>query len=474
MKKQLNISAILFQLLVLITLSSCSTENKHLNQPNIVLINIDDMGWNDISFMGSEYYNTPHIDALADQSLVFTQGYAASANCAPSRASIHSGKWTTRHQIYTVANSDRGKSSDRKLIPIKNTTVLDKKFTTLSQKLKQQGYITCHSGKWHISDDPLEYGFDVNIAGGPQGAPGSYYPPFGNNSKQIKVEKGKSEYLTDLIMENTLLFLDDVKGPFFLNYSPYAVHTPIHPVDSLLYKYENKPPYKGQKNPRYATMIENLDRNIGLLVDKLKKRKLFDNTFIIFTSDNGGYFGKITMQKPLRAGKGSYYEGGIRVPFFFLWKDKISPGKDTQTPISHLDIFPTLMDLVGDHSMEKELDGHSLLPLTTKNTSLKERSFFWHFPIYLQGYDIKYNENRDSLFRTRPGSVIRKGDWKLHYYFEDKDVEVFNLKEDIGERNNLAEVNKAKKQELLDELKYWWNKTDAPIPTEANPLYQAR
>ena len=474
MKKQLNISAILFQLLALITLSSCSTDNKHLNQPNIVLINIDDMGWNDISFMGSEYYNTPHIDALADQSLVFTQGYAASANCAPSRASIHSGKWTTRHQIYTVANSDRGKSSDRKLIPIKNTTVLDKKFTTLSQKLKQQGYITCHSGKWHISDDPLEYGFDVNIAGGPQGAPGSYYPPFGNNSKQIKVEKGKSEYLTDLIMENTLLFLDDVKGPFFLNYSPYAFHTPIHPVDSLLYKYENKPPYKGQKNPRYATMIENLDRNIGLLVDKLKKRKLFDNTFIIFTSDNGGYFGKITMQKPLRAGKGSYYEGGIRVPFFFLWKDKISPGKDTQTPISHLDIFPTLMDLVGDHSMEKELDGHSLLPLTTKNTSLKERSFFWHFPIYLQGYDIKYNENRDSLFRTRPGSVIRKGDWKLHYYFEDKDVEVFNLKEDIGERNNLAEVNKAKKQELLDELKYWWNKTDAPIPTEANPLYQAR
>ena len=474
MKKQLNISAILFQLLVLITLSSCSTENKHLNQPNIVLINIDDMGWNDISFMGSEYYNTPHIDALADQGLVFTQGYAASANCAPSRASIHSGKWTTRHQIYTVANSDRGKSSDRKLIPIKNTTVLDKKFTTLSQKLKQQGYITCHSGKWHISDDPLEYGFDVNIAGGPQGAPGSYYPPFGNNSKQIKVEKGKSEYLTDLIMENTLLFLDDVKGPFFLNYSPYAVHTPIHPVDSLLYKYENKPPYKGQKNPRYATMIENLDRNIGLLVDKLKKRKLFDNTFIIFTSDNGGYFGKITMQKPLRAGKGSYYEGGIRVPFFFLWKDKISPGKDTQTPISHLDIFPTLMDLVGDHSMEKELDGHSLLPLTTKNTSLKERSFFWHFPIYLQGYDIKYNENRDSLFRTRPGSVIRKGDWKLHYYFEDKDVEVFNLKEDIGERNNLAEVNKAKKQELLDELKYWWKKTDAPIPTEVNPLYQAR
>ena len=230
-------------------LFSCGSDDKHLNPPNIVLINIDDMGWNDVSFMGSEYYDTPHIDALADQGLVFTQGYAASANCAPSRASIHSGKWTTRHQIYTVANSDRGKASDRKLIPINNTRVLDKKFTTLSQKLKQKGYTTCHSGKWHLSNDPLEYGFDVNIAGGPQGAPGSYYLPFGNKKKQIKVENGKSEYLTDLIMEKTLLFLDDVNGPFFLNYSPYAVHTPIDPVDSLLYKYENKPPYKGQKNP---------------------------------------------------------------------------------------------------------------------------------------------------------------------------------------------------------------------------------
>ena len=452
--------------------SSCSLSDERQTKPNIILINIDDMGWNDVSFMGSKYYDTPHIDALADQGLVFTQGYAAASNCAPSRASIHSGKWTTRHQIYTVSNSDRGKASDRKLIPIKNTTVLDKKFITLSQKLKQQGYTTCHSGKWHLSNDPLGYGFDVNIAGGPQGAPGSYYLPFGNKKNQVKIEKGKSEYLTDLIMEKTLLFLDEVNAPFFLNYSPYAVHTPIHPIDSLLYKYENKPPYKGQKNPEYASMVENLDRNIGLLVDLLKKRDLFDNSFIVFTSDNGGYYGKITMQKPLRAGKGSYYEGGIRVPFFFLWKGKISPGKDTQTPISHLDIFPTLMELTGDDSMGKKLDGHSLLPLITEKQISMERSFFWHFPIYLQGYDIKDNENRDSLFRTRPGSVIRKGDWKLHYYFEDKDAELYNLKDDIGERNNLAEINLNKKQELFDELNAWWDETDAPIPTAINPLYE--
>ena len=246
MKKNLNILAILVPLSLLVSLFSC-TADKGLNLPNIILINIDDMGWNDVSFMGSEYYYTPHIDALASQGLVFTQGYAAASNCAPSRASIHSGKWSTRHQIYTVANSDRGRASDRKLIPIKNTTVLDQKFITLSQRLKKQGYTTCHSGKWHLSDDPLEYGFDFNIAGGKQGAPGSYYLPFGNKKNQIKIEKGKSEYLTDLIMEKTLLFLDDVNGPFFLNYSPYAVHTPIHPVDSLLYKYKNKPPIKVKK-----------------------------------------------------------------------------------------------------------------------------------------------------------------------------------------------------------------------------------
>ncbi|MGB2137186.1 MAG: sulfatase-like hydrolase/transferase, partial [Flavobacteriaceae bacterium] len=257
-------------------------------------------------------------------------------------------------------------------------------------------------------------------------------------------------------------------------YSPYAVHTPIHPVDSLLYKYENKPPYKGQKNPKYATMVENLDRNIGLLVNKLKARKFFENTFIIFTSDNGGYYGKITMQKPLRAGKGSYYEGGVRVPFFFMWKNKISPGKNTQTPISHLDIFPTLMHLTGDDSMKNDLDGHSLLPLLAQNQVVDERSFFWHFPIYLQGYDIKDNENRDSLFRTRPGSLIRKGDWKLHYYFEDHGIELYNLKDDIGERNNLAEIQVDKREELTDELKAWWEKTDAPIPTAINPLYAPR
>ena len=199
----------------------------------------------------------------------------------------------------------------------------------------------------------------------------------------------------------------------------------------------------------------------------------FDNTFIVFTSDNGGYYGKITMQKPLRAGKGSYYEGGIRIPFFIIWKDKVTVGKITQTPISHLDIFPTIMELSGDHSIDKELDGKSLLPMITEGQQMAERSFFWHFPIYLQGYNVLFNENRDSLFRTRPGSLIRKGDWKLHYYFEDHEIELYNLKEDIGERNNLAEIKVDKTKELIDELESWWEFTQAPIPTTLNPLYES-
>ena len=464
--------SLFFLTVFLIFISSCNKQNK-TDQPNIILINIDDMGWNDVSFMGSTYYDTPNIDALAKQGMVFTQGYAPAANCAPSRASINTGKWTTRHQIYTVSNSDRGEARDRKLIPIKNTTILDPKFTTISQKLKEYGYTTCHSGKWHLSETPLDYGFDINIAGGHRGGPGSYYPPYGKKRQnRVAIDSDQGKYLTDIIMEKTLSFIDKADQPFFLHYTPYAVHTPIHKVDSLMSKYVDKKPYKGQKNPEYATMIDNLDRNIGDLINKLKEKKSFDNSLIIFTSDNGGYYGKITMQKPLRAGKGSYYEGGIRVPFFFYWKGKIKSGINNKTPISQLDVFPTIMDAIGDDSHKNEFDGLSLIQLLKNGKEISERPLFWHFPIYLQGYNIKDNENRDSLFRTRPGSVIRKGDWKLHYYFEDKGIELYDLSKDIGERNNLAKFNITKTRELMSELENWWKKTNAPIPTMLNPDYE--
>ena len=460
-----NIMKYAFLLSLLICCSCTASSQK--NKPNIVLINVDDLGWRDVGYMGSQYYETPNIDYLASLGMVFTNGYAASANCAPSRASLMTGKWTPRHGIYTVNSSERGASKHRKLIPIKNTITLSKTFENIPKKLSQNGYITCHAGKWHLSKDPLAYGFKLNIGGGHNGYPASYYPPY----KNVNIDGAKDQYLTDLIMEKTLKFIDTVRSPFFLNYAPYAVHTPINPVKDLLGKYKEKSPSNGQNNPEYATMIENLDRNIGLLISKLKKTKVFNNTLIVFTSDNGGLYG-ITKQHPLRAGKGSYYEGGIREPFFFVLNDKIRANSKSDIPISNIDLFPTILAYAEINRKQLVLDGISLKPLLEEKVKKMDRPLFWHFPIYLQAYNVHGNENRDSLFRTRPGSVVRYGNWKLHYYFENNEVELYDLSEDIGERQNLAERLPVKTEEMLDHLKNWWSETNAPIPTNINPEYE--
>lgn len=452
-------------LLILGVSCSSSDSSNQIRKPNVILINVDDMGWRDLGYMGSTYYETPNIDKLSKLGMQFSNGYASAANCAPSRASLMTGKWTTSHGIYTVGTSQRGESKHRKLIPTENTTTLSKAHIVVPEVLKKEGYFTIHAGKWHLSNNPLDYGFEINIAGGHNGHPKSYYPPYGN------IEMDGDKILTDMIMEKTLQVLDTVTKPFFLNYAPYAVHTPIQPIPGLLSKYENKQASKGQDNAAYATMIENLDRNIGLLIATLKRRNLFENTLIIFTSDNGGLFG-ITKQHPLRAGKGSYYEGGIREPFFFVWKDKIEPNTKSDIPITNLDILPTILACAGINDAKFDLDGTSLRPIVEGSILELSRPLFWHFPVYLQAYNVHANENRDSLFRTRPGSVIRYGNWKLHYYFEDNDVELYNLEEDIGERKNLSESESAKKEELLAYLERWWKDTKAPIPNELNPEYQ--
>lgn len=444
---------------------SCQRNDQPL-KPNIVLINIDDLGWRDFGFMGSEFYQTPNVDSLSKQGMVFTDGYACAANCAPSRACLMSGKWTPRHGIYTVGTSERGRSENRKLIPIENTITLAPEHTVFPEVLKDNGYLTCHVGKWHLSDNPLEYGFDVNIGGGHEGGPGGYLPPYDRNG--IKTD---DEYLTDILMRKTIEFVESSNSPFFLYYAPYAVHTPIQPVDSLLPKYENKPAWNGQNNIKYATMIDNLDRNIGLLISKLKEKKLFENTLFVLTSDNGGHF-KVTKQQPLRAGKGAYYEGGIREPFFFVWTNKIKPGTKNNMPISQLDLFPTLLEVAGVDLSKYEFDGNSILKTLVNDETLEDRPLFWHFPIYLQTNNVAGCEDRDTLFRTRPGSVIRYGDWKLHHYFEDNGIELYNLKEDIGERNDLSKENPEKAEELLNMLNDWRTKTNAPIPTELNPDYK--
>lgn len=454
--------------IVIILLGTFSCEKKPVHvRPNIVLIHVDDLGWKDVGFMGSGFYQTPHIDALSAQGMVFSNAYASASNCAPSRASLMTGRWTTRHGVYTVGTSERGKTKNRKLIPVANNTTLSENQKVISKVLQENGYTTCHSGKWHLSDDPLKFGFDLNIGGGHNGHPKSYSPPY----KNVQIAKGESSHLTDLVMEHTLKFIDTVKGSFFLNYAPYAVHTPIQSVDSLVSKYEGKSDSSGQNNVAYATMIDNLDRNIGLLIAKLKQQNLFDNTMIVFTSDNGGLFG-ITRQHPLRAGKGSYYEGGIRTPFFFVWKNRIQAGSKTEVPMTNLDIFPTFLHVAEIDQSRFALDGVDLIAVLENQEDGMMRPLFWHFPIYLEAYNQTNNENRDALFRTRPGSVIRYGDWKLHYYFENNEVELFNLKKDIGETTDLALSEPEKTKELLTLLQAWWKETDAPLPKSRNPFFE--
>jgi len=452
-------------ILLFLGINFCYAQHK---RPNIIIINIDDLGWRDVGFMGSRFYETPIIDQLASQGMIFTNAYAAASNCAPSRACLMSGLETPRHGIYTVGTSERGKSADRKLVPVKNIEVLSPRFKTLPQSLQENGYTTCMAGKWHLSNDPLLYGFDVNIGGAENGHPTSYFPPYGN----VKLTGLDNEHLTDLIMDKTIDFVNasEENKPFFLYYASYAVHTPIQKIDSLMYKFEGKEPWNGQSNKAYATMINNEDRNIGRLIDALKKKGLFENTFIIFTSDNGG-LNNVTFQHPLRAGKGSYFEGGIRVPTAIIWKGKVPAGKQSDLPITNLDFYPTLLQLAGV-TIAPKLDGKSLLDylLTQKDESvLAERALYWYFPIYLEGGN---KETNDPIFRTRPGEVIRKGDWKLHHYFEDNSLQLYNLKNDIGEKSNVAKDYPEITKDLLDLLTQRRKETKAPIVDQLNKEYK--
>lgn len=458
-------------IITLLGFLGCQTNQKSealtQTKPNIIIINIDDMGWGEPSYVGGDFYETPIIDALSKRGTVFTNAYAAAANCAPSRASLMTGKWTQRHGIFTVGSSERGKSKDRKLIPTVNRTNISKEFLLIPELLKKNGYHTIHAGKWHLSDNPLQNGFDTNIGGSHAGHPSSYHAPY----KNVAITAPEGERLTGVIMDRLIDSLENRDKPFFVNYAPYAVHTPIQPVDSLLEKYQTKEKINGRSNPKYATMIEDVDTNIGKLISYLKQKKQLENTAIIFTSDNGGLF-FVSNQHPLRSGKGSYYEGGIRVPFFIVWEGKIDKGNIDQTPVSHLDIYPTLLEIADiNPPVDLILDGKSLYPIPSKEEVFETRPLFWHFPVYLQAVTDE-NENRDPKFRTRPGSVVQYGKWKLHHYFEDNALELYNLEEDLGEKNNLTKVFPEKTEELLGLLEMWRADTRAPIPNKLNEEYQ--
>ncbi len=435
-------------------------------RPNIVLIVIDDLGWKDLGCMGSLFYETPHIDRLAEEGVVFTNAYAPAANCAPSRASYLTGQWTPRHGIYTVNSSERGESRTRKLIPVANKTVLDGEQRTIAEELREIGYVTAHVGKWHLGEDPKTKGFDVNVGGSVYGSPKSYFSPYQN---KYLADGPEGEYLTDRLTDEALRFLSQSKKkPFFLHLSYYAVHTPLQAKKGVAAKYEKKKASGRQNNPRYAAMVETVDQNIGRLLEKLENLGLDKNTLVVFTSDNGGVWRNTSME-PLRAGKGSYYEGGIRVPLVIRWLENIRGGRQSDVPVSGVDFYPTFLELArAPHGKYSVQDGVSLMSLLGEKSQIGERPLFWHFPIYLENGNP---ETRDPVFRTRPGSVMRIGDWKLHEYFEDNGIELYDLKNDIGETQNLSQKHPVLVRELHSKLLAWRNKVGAPVPSIHNPDY---
>ena len=358
--------------------------------------------------MGSEYYETPNIDKLAKNGMIFYQAYANTANCAPTRACLLSGQYTPRHGVYTVGKSDRGDAKDRRLIPTKNNLTVPLEKIMISEALKPAGYKCAAFGKWNVGNTPVKQGFDIEDEG--SGFQGHF--------------NYKGEYLADYLTDKAVGFIKEnnpekTGQPFFLYLSHYAVHTPIEAKDSLINKYKNKSADGCHNNPTYAAMIESVDQSVARVNQALEELGLSENTLVIFFSDNGGH-GTYTCQKPLRGGKGMFYEGGIREPMFAYWPGKIKPGSVSDVPVIGIDFYPTFLELAGaEKPNDYILDGVSIVPLLKGESSIGRDVFFWHFPAYLESYSGMKDESRDTLFRSRPVSVIRKGDWKLLQYHEE-------------------------------------------------------
>ncbi len=472
MPKKKTTKLILISIFLSFTLN-CKTKSA-INQkkPNIVFILIDDLGWKDLGYMGSKYYETPNIDRLAGQGMIFTNAYANAANCAPTRASLLCGQYSPRHGVFTVARPDRGESADRRLIPVDNSRKISPDKITIAEALKPAGYVSAAIGKWHVGNNAKEEGFDYSV-----------------NKYDINFDKGhfneEGDYLTDRFSNYAVDFITKNKdNPFFLYLAHDAVHTPIQAKEEITLKYKSKKVDGCHGHPKYAAMIEGVDNSVGRINKVLEDLGLSENTILIFFSDNGGH-GTYTCQKPLRGGKGMFYEGGIRVPMFVYWPNKIESGGTCDDPVISTDFYTTFLELAGARYPDNYLlDGESIVPLFSKDNSIDREAIYWHFPAYLQSYEGLRLDSRDTTFRTRPVSVIRKGDWKLLMFHEEwildggrekmetnNAIELYNLKNDLSERSNLVKTEPKKRDELLDQLIDWQNVINAPMPTEANLDY---
>lgn len=455
-------------------------------RPNILFILVDDLGYMDIGANNPDtFYETPNIDRLAAEGMRFTDGYAANPVCSPTRYSIMTGKYPSRVDATNYFSGRRG--GRYKPAPLHDNMPLAE--VTLAEALRQAGYRTFFAGKWHLGPTeefwPENQGFDVNKGGWKHGGPwlgGKYFSPYGNP----RLPDGpKGEHLPIRLANETMKFIAENRDVPFLAYlSFYSVHTPLLTTPELKAKYEAKAKRLGlngqvefadeeqvwpgakqrqvrtlQKHVVYAGMMEAMDTAVGMVLDKLRQLGLADNTVVCFMSDNGGLStseGSPTSNLPLRGGKGWIYEGGIREPYLIKWPGVTKPGSVNNAPVCSIDFYPTLLDIAGVQ-LDHAVDGISLVPTLKGGTAPQRDALFWHYPHY---------SNQGGF----PGGAVRMGDWKLVERYEDGRAHLYNLSNDIGERQDLADAHPNRVRQMRRRLHTWYREVDAKFlqPKEGN------
>ena len=467
----------------ILTLVLCAA--AHAAKPNIIFIMADDLGWTDTAAYGSKYYETPHIDRLAAQGTKLLSHHHCQ-NCTPTRAALMSGQYGARTGVYTVGGIGRFDWATRPLRPVENVTELPLDRDIIAKQLKAGGYATGMFGKWHIGENGEHYpgkrGFDEAIT-----SAGVHF----NFKTNPKTDYPEGTYLADYLTDRAVDFITRHKDePFFLYLPHFGVHSPHQAKADLIAKFKPKPGVGGHNSAIYAAMIASVDESVGRVMKTLDDLKLAENTVLIFTSDNGGVGGYdrpnglirdpgmegkakkkkggdedgggITDNTPLRSGKGSLYEGGTREPFIVRWPGVTKPGTTCEVPTAHVDVFPTMLEISGAPKPRQVLDGESLAKLfRDPSAKLQRDAIFQHFPGYLG--------SGPGLWRTTPVSLIHAGDWKLLEFLEDGKLELYNLRNDIGETKNLATEMPDKAKELHARLVAWRAEVKAPMPTPNTP-----
>jgi arylsulfatase A len=469
-----------FSMVSLVILFCVPLRDANAKLPNIVVILADDLGWADLGCYGADLHETPHIDQLAGESVRFSNAYAMPV-CSPTRASLMTGRHAARLQITIWSEGSLSGPKNRRLLQAHSNHDLPHSESTLALYMQDAGYLTALVGKWHLGDAnhyPETHGFDINIGGTHWGAPQTFWWPyrgagrFGGEYRYVPhLEFGQpGEYLTDRLTNEALDVIDRVSDkPFLLYLAHHAPHTPIEAKEENVRFFESKRrPEMRHQNAVYAAMIKSFDESVGRVLAKLKEKNIEQDTIVVLASDNGGFIGidnragqtiPVTSNFPLRSGKGSCYEGGIRVPLIIRWPGVAKPGVSSDEPVVVMDLLPTLLRAAGVAiPNDVTIDGMDLRPLIEDpKAKLARDALFFHYPHYYT--------------TTSPVSAARIGDWKLLEYFEDNHVELYNLKDDLSEANDLAGKLPEKSAEILDRLHRWRQEIDAAMPNP-NPDFK--